>query len=73
MLFRQCLLRKEDRVLTTWIPDSFASVGKLLKLKNDNGEWDDGWKVVETYNRVSEKEVIDNSRDFMRQRKASDI
>jgi len=48
----QCFLSKmmddanEDSLVctTTWIPEEFAIVGKLTKVK-DNGVWSDGWKI----------------------------
>jgi len=30
----------------THLPGKFAKVGKVLKLKDDQGDWDAGWKVV---------------------------
>ena len=56
--YRQCFLRKVlsygtcDQVL--WLPDKFAVAGKLLRLRDDAGAWDDGWRVLS---------VGDNRRD----------
>jgi hypothetical protein len=48
--YRQCTLR---RVIPTghvtqvsYIPEKFAVVGRILKLKNDDDTWTDGWKVI---------------------------
>lgn len=46
--YRQCRLVKPiptgEKVLVSWIPDQFAEVGRVLKLKSD-GKWEDGWVV----------------------------
>lgn len=50
-----------------WIPDKFAKIGKIIKINNNV------WEVIKTYSR----ERIDNlekvERDYLKQRKASDI
>ena len=46
----QCVLeRKIAKGLvktTTYIPHQYASVGRVLKLRDDLDRWVDGWKVV---------------------------
>ena len=32
-----------------WLPKEFCKVGLVVKLKNDDGTWDDGWKVKEAF------------------------
>ncbi|MCU0703722.1 MAG: hypothetical protein MUF18_07075 [Fimbriiglobus sp.] len=32
----------------SWIPEVFAEVGRVLKLKEPHG-WDDGWQVREVW------------------------
>lgn len=59
MNFRQCKLQKDNRVLVSWIPDKFAKIGKLLRLKED-----DGWKVIEVYDSMSEDRVKAYSRAY---------
>lgn len=48
--YRQCDLRKKTTTgelrQVSYIPEQYASQGKFLKLKGDDGEWTDGWKVV---------------------------
>lgn len=49
-LYRQCLLRKRiDDVTTqtqvTWLPNRYAVQGRILKLRNPDGIWVDGWVV----------------------------
>ena len=31
---------------TTWLPEKFAEVGRILKLCNEYDRWDNGWKVM---------------------------
>jgi hypothetical protein len=46
--YRHCRLVKPvatgELVVVSWIPETFAEVGRVLKLKNDK-VWDDGWVV----------------------------
>jgi hypothetical protein len=47
----QCLLRNGNLERTSFLPTQFAVAGKILKLKDDEGEWKDGWKVEKVYSR----------------------
>jgi len=78
--YRQCILhqitRKTDgkvKVHTSWIPEQFAYVGNWVSLKNQDGTWDDHWKVIEVGARAPEDQVLERSQDYKRTRKASDI
>jgi len=68
MNYTQCLLEKNKITQISWIPAKFVKIGKVLKLKGE-----DGWLVKETYSTLDEKVVEANSRDFIKQRDASDI
>lgn len=69
----QCkLLMEQDghRVfLITWVPQNLAKVGKRVKLE-DTG---DIFTISKTYTMMNKKEVIENSQDFRRTRKFSDV
>lgn len=77
--YRQCMLRKEhyvtggSEVMHSWIPEQFAKVGNWVSIKNSKGEWEDGWKIERADTRLSEEQVLENSQDYKRTRKASDI
>lgn len=32
-----------------WLPKTFCKVGQVVKLKNDDGTWTDGWKIKEAF------------------------
>lgn len=66
--FVQAQMEKGQQRHTAWIPEKFAVVGKVLKIKGD-----DGWLVVSIHSRKSEEEVRERSQDYKHQRKASDI
>ena len=69
MIYKQCLLRKENKIDTAWIPEQYATVNKALRIKDD-----DGWivKVVYTTGIDYDKLVV-LSRDYLRTRKYSDM
>ena len=81
MFYRQCCMEKPAggskggnyAFQISWIPEKFAVEGKFLELKNDSGEWSDGWQVVQVGARKSDKEANDRSQDYKRTRRASDI
>lgn len=57
----------------TWLPAQFCKVGNVLKLKNDDGSWTDGWKVKEVFGYAT-GEMLDSLRVALRDhRKYSDI
>jgi len=72
----QCKLRREVRprihqILVSWIPETRAQKGRILRLKNHD-EWEDGWEVVETYGRQKANVVEARERDHLKQREVSD-
>ena len=76
--YRQCHLKKKDGThvweQVSWIPEPYCVVGKVLKLRDSDGNWDDGWKVVSAGSHVqSEQEVNTNSRQHLKHRLATDI
>ena len=74
---RHCSLEKkiEKGIITTasWIPDKFAVLNKVVKLKR-NEIWDDGWivKSVSSFSRSS-SEVNLISKQWRNHRSVSDI
>lgn len=73
MNYVQCELRKGYKVDTTWIEEKYAVVGKEVKRKSGDEEWDLGWVVTKTYGKVTE-EVAKHMRDLHKyHRKATDI
>ena len=47
-MYCQCRLQKAGTEQVVWIPEQFACINKVIKIKND-GEWDDGWVVYAVY------------------------
>jgi hypothetical protein len=73
--YRQCALKKRDSHHMAWIPTQFANVGKFIKIKQDDGSWDDGWEVMSTgedFTRTA-KEADEGSQLYKKTRRASDI
>lgn len=64
-LWRQVKLLFEGENITRtrvcYIEDKYATVGKPLKVQEDNGQWDVGWTVKEVYG-----EPTDNPPDWRR-------
>lgn len=76
--YTQCRLEKPwqdigSLVDIVWIPTKYAKLNKILKIKQEDASWDDGWTVTAVYSTKKASEVESNERDYLRQRQASDI
>ena len=73
----QCILEKtkEQSVITrtTYIPSKFAKINKMLKLKKENGTWDNGWKVIFVGQEMDSDEIVTTQNAHKKHRKNSDI
>lgn len=63
--YTQCYLTKYDMFDIAWIPSDFAVEGKIIKLKENDGSWNDGWTVSKTYGTKTEKDIKDHERDYL--------
>jgi hypothetical protein len=62
--YRQCCLMRAlpggaTSYQTTWLPRRFCEIGLNLKLRDESGEWEDGWRVTS----VGET-VLDDAPDY---------
>lgn len=74
---RQCRLYRHlpegRQTQVAWLPEKFAEVGRILKLK-DNDVWEDGWVVSSIGTALVSDEIItERSQDYKNTRKASDV
>jgi hypothetical protein len=76
----QCMLERVTKIepasivrTVTFIPSEYASLGNIVKLKNDNDEWVDGWVIREAGPPIDAVYIEERERDYKRTRKASDI
>ena len=44
--YKQCPPKRENHHHMAWIPESFAVEGKFIKIKQEDGSWEDGWEVM---------------------------
>jgi hypothetical protein len=69
----QCLLeqtKEKHRVRkTVWVPTIKAKVGSKIKIKEIEGVW----VVIEKYSTAPSNDVIENSMNYKKHRKATDI
>lgn len=73
MTYRQCsLVNGRGRRRVAWIPDRFATVGRLLRLK-DGGEWSNGWRVERVFSALPDA-IAESGRDEYRyHREVTDV
>lgn len=73
--YKQCRLRKtfvngSYQETTSWIPEEFAVLNSHVKLKDNQGNWTDGWKVMANDSpRLSEEELPDSYKQIKSHRK----
>lgn len=73
--FRPChlvrLVQRTQFRQRSWIPEKYAVVGKVLRLRDEEG-WQDGW-VVESVGafRVADDDLPDPHHDIKRHRRAT--
>ena len=70
--YTQCNLCKGDAVQTVWVPTAYAVLGETLRIKVD-GVWQSGWKVDRIFDTQLAEVVERRNRDYLKQRKATDI
>lgn len=56
-----------------WIPEKYAVELKTLRIKQEDGTWEDGWTVMKVYTALPTAVVEERSQDYKNTRKASDI
>lgn len=71
--YKQCTLRKENSYTVAWIDAKCAVVGNVVTIKHDDGSLDEGWRVETASAPLAAKIVEGNERNYLKQRKASDI
>lgn len=70
--YRQCNLQKGNMHQTSWLPEKFAIPNKVVKLRDDDGQWDDGWIVTKAgQNKVPDSLLPDAHRDVKMHKKAT--
>ena len=68
-VYRQCGLRRDltgDRSsnLVSFIPARFARQGRIVRLRDADGQWEDNWKVVSVGVARYENELPDSHKQI---------
>lgn len=71
--YRQCVLQRGNSTQVSHIPEEYAIVGHILKLRDDNDVWEDGWLVKSAGDKQPAAMVEANEMLWKRTRKTSDI
>jgi hypothetical protein len=72
-MYRQCELQRGTTGQVSWIPEIHAKVGNYLKI-TENGVTENGWKVVSVSDvRQTADYRREHERNYLTQRRASDI
>jgi hypothetical protein len=74
--FKQCHLSKKidtgEMKQTSWIPEEFAKLNKVIKLRDENGTWVNGWVVRQVgQSRLAENELPNYHKEIKEHRKTT--
>ena len=70
--YSQCRLRRKSTEQVAWIPTNYAVVGMVVRI-TENNFTEDGWEIISCGQPVDRKFIEEHERDYMRQRRVSDI
>lgn len=61
--------------MVSWLPEKYAVKDKVLKIKNEKDEWEDGWRVdtVYSHGRLDMETVMLMQPQYRHTREVSDI
>lgn len=62
--YRQCNLKNGNTYCTSWLPVKFAVKGKIVKLKQSDGSWWDGWEVTSASETIKTSEELTKRPKF---------
>lgn len=57
---------RRREVLTSFIPQAFAKVGRVLKLQDETGLWVDGWVVERVDSEALDSDALPDYRKAIR-------
>ena len=60
--YRHCFLRRGSECQYVWLPRQFAVEGRTVKLKDDSGQWQDGWIVAIVFKSLASGSQLDALR-----------
>ena len=70
VFYRQCRLVKRidggELAQVSWLPEPYASAGRVVKLRDADGAWDDGWVVVGAGDRRLRPDQVPDCHDLVK-------
>jgi len=69
---KQCRLKRGSSFTNSWLPAKFAKVGKVLGLKDEQGNWEEGWVVDSVWGSRPSKDVLEDSQLWSKHREGTD-
>ena len=70
-LYKQCRLVRDigtkTQMTVSYLPVKFAKTDNIVKLKNEQEEWSDGWRILSVFGKATDeppdvKKIIRNHR-----------
>jgi hypothetical protein len=64
--YQQCRLRRLNTEQVSFLPQQFAVVGRVLRLKQDDGTWQDGWVVANVHGQSVPPELLSDPHNAIK-------
>ena len=71
--YAQCKMKKDNVWYTAWIPKKMAVKNKIIKIRHDDGIWENGWKIMEVYGQETYEDLNSQSQEYKTHREVTDI
>lgn len=68
----QCKLRRGNQILHSWIPAKYAQINRSLGLKDEEGNWEEGWVVEKIWDEQRSLDVLARADLWKHHREGTD-
>ncbi len=64
--YQQCRLRRQHSEQVCFLPQKYAIAGRVVRLKQFDGSWQDGWAVADVYGEPVPEHLLPDAHDAVK-------
>lgn len=64
--YQQCRLRRQNSEQVCFLPQTFAVAGRVVRLKQPDDSWQDGWAVANVYGEPVPAELLPDAHNAVK-------
>lgn len=64
--YQQCRIRRRNSEQVCYLPQKFAIAGGVVRLKQGDGAWQDGWRVANVYGEPVPEHLAPDAHDAVK-------